>query len=158
MQFRRDDEFSWFFGLLPIGLAVGFGAFLLLRPAPPPPPSKQEVFGCYSAENSPSIRLDAAGMHVQQADFPTIGFHLERSKRGILLTAEAPIRADRTAQGYRFGMNNRGYGWYLRFYRVQNGQTYGVFEESALRGFQMLARDGVSLNYEPVDPAHCTVG
>jgi hypothetical protein len=155
MQFGRDDEFRWFFGLLRTGLALVFGAFLLFGPAAPAPPSREEVFGCYSAENSQNIRLDAAGMHVLQTNFPAVGFHLERSKQGILLTAEAPIRADATSQGYRFGVNSRGAGSYLPFYRVQNGRTYAVFEESDLRSFQMLAGDGATLRYEPVDPAQC---
>ena len=94
-------------------------------------------------------------MHVRQAGYPTIPFHLERSKTGIVLTADAPIRADKTANGYRFGMNKRGIGWFMNFYRVENGQTYGVFDDNLLEGFQMLASDGVYLNYDPTDAARC---
>jgi hypothetical protein len=94
-------------------------------------------------------------MHVRQKGYRTIPFHLERLKTGIALTADAPIRADKTAQGYRFGMDERGIGIFMPFYRVENGRTYGVFEEPLLEGFQMLASDGMNLNYEPTHAARC---
>ena len=43
----------------------------------------------------------------------------------------------------------------MPFYRVENGRTYGVFEEPLLEGFQMLASDGMNLNYEPTHAARC---
>lgn len=94
-------------------------------------------------------------MHVRQAGFPVIPFHLERSKRGIALAADAPIRADKAPNGYRFALNERGIGWFMHFYRVENGRTYGVFDDRLLEGFQMLATDGVYLNYDPTDAARC---
>ncbi|PWG03748.1 hypothetical protein DF286_13320 [Sphingosinicella humi] len=94
-------------------------------------------------------------MHVRQEGFRTIPFHLERLKTGIALAADAPIRADRTAEGYRFGMNESGMGWFMPFYHIENGRMYGVFEERLLDGFQMLASDGINLNYEPTDAARC---
>jgi hypothetical protein len=38
---------------------------------------------------------------------------------------------------------------------VENGQTYGVFDDSLLEGFQMLASDGIYLNYDPSNAAKC---
>ena len=43
----------------------------------------------------------------------------------------------------------------MHFYRVENGRTYEVFDDSLLEGFQMLASDGVYLNYVPTDAAKC---
>jgi hypothetical protein len=63
-------------------------------------------------------------MQIRQAGYPVIPFHLERSKTGIVLTADAAIRADKTANGYRFGMNERGIGWFMHFYRVENGRIW----------------------------------
>lgn len=51
-------------------------------------------------------------------------------------------------------MDSRG-GLFLPFYRVENGQTYGVFDESLLEGFQMPASNGAYLNYVPTDAARC---
>jgi len=155
VQIEANDEFGWFFRALPVLLLVGGIAYLLMQPAPRPAPSNSNVLGCYTAPDSPPILLDAAGMHVRQEGFPVIPFHLEDSKMGIALTADAPIRADKTADGYRFGMDKHGIGRYLDFYRVVNGRTYGVFDESLLKGFKMLASDGAYLSYDPADPAEC---
>ncbi|HET6943287.1 MAG TPA: hypothetical protein VFH89_14095 [Sphingomicrobium sp.] len=155
MQIEANGEFGWFFRALPVMVAIGVVAYFVMRPAPRPAPSNAAVFGCYAAANSPPILLDAAGMHVRQAGYPVIPFHLERSKTGIALTANAPIRADKTTDGYQFGMNKRGIGWFMHFYRVENGQTYGVFDDSLLEGFQMLASDGTYLKYDPSDAAKC---
>lgn len=155
MQDEANDEFGWFFRALPIGAAIAALAYFFMRTPPPPAPSNATVFGCYAAPYSPPILLDGAGLHVRQAGYPVIPFHLERTKRGIALAADAPIRADHTANGYRFGMNERGIGWFMDFYRVENGRTYGVFDDRHLEGFQMLASDGVYLNYEPTDAASC---
>lgn len=155
MRWGEDDEFSWFFRLLPIGLALIMAAFLLFRSPPPSPPANALVFGCYSTPNAPAILLDVAGMHISQGGFPVIGFHLERHNTGIDLVAEAPIRADRSTDGYRYAINRRGVGWFLPFYREQNGRIYGVFDERALNGFRMLASDGAWLDYRPADPPNC---
>ena len=155
MRDKANDEFGWFFRALPIAVAIAALAHFLTRTPPPPAPSNSTVFGCYAAPHSPPILLDGVGLHVRQAGYPVIPFHLERSKRGIALTAGAPIRADNTANGYRFGVSERGIGWFLHFYRVENGRTYGVFDDRLLEGFQMLASDGVYLNYEPTDATRC---
>lgn len=157
MSIEDDDgEFSWFFRLIPFVLIPVFIAVLWWAPSPPKPPANTTVFGCYVATASPPILLDASGMHVKQLGFPAIPYHLERLKTGIALAAEAPIRADKTPTGYRFTVNKRGIGWFMPFYRVENGQTYGVFEVSLLEGFQMLASDGNRINYDPAGPASCT--
>jgi hypothetical protein len=155
MQAEANDEFGWFLGALPVAMVIALVVYFFLRTPPPPPPSNAAVFGCYAASDSPPILLDATGMHVRQAGYPTVPFHLQRSKTGIVLTADRPIRADKTANGYQFGMDKRGVGWFMSFYRVENGQTYGVFDDRLLKGFQMLARDGVYLNYDPTDAAKC---
>jgi hypothetical protein len=155
MQIDTKDEFGRFLRILPLFIAIAAVGYFATRKTPPPPPSNSAVFGCYTAPNSPAILLDASGMHIRQEGYPLIPFHLERSKSGIVLTVEAPIRADKTANGYRFGMNRRGVGWFMHFYRVENGRAYGVFDDRLLEGFQMLARDGAYLNYEPSDAAQC---
>ena len=43
----------------------------------------------------------------------------------------------------------------MHFYRVKSGYSYGVFDDSLLEGFQMLASDGVYLNYVPTDAGKC---
>lgn len=155
MQIEANDEFGRFFRALPVAVAIAALAYFFTRTPPPPAPPNATVFGCYAASGSPPILLDAAGLHVRQAGYPIIPFHLERSKTGTVLTADAPIRADKAANGYRFGMNKRGIGLYMNFYRVENDRTYGVFDDSLLEGFQMLASDGAYLNYEPTDAARC---
>ncbi|WP_146193634.1 hypothetical protein [Sphingosinicella humi] len=155
MRIEANGEFGWLFRLIAVGVAIAGVAYALTGPRAPPTPSSAAVFGCYVAPASPAILLDAAGMHVRQEGFRTIPFHLERLKTGIALAADAPIRADRTAEGYRFGMNESGMGWFMPFYHIENGRMYGVFEERLLDGFQMLASDGINLNYEPTDAARC---
>ena len=155
VQFDDNDEFRWFFRFGPLAFIPAIAGFLYFAPSPPEAPANTTVFGCYSAPDSPSIRLDAAGMHILQSGFPVIGYHLERHKTGIALTADAPIRADRIGVDYRFGMNRRGIGWFLPFYREGRGHTYGVFDPALLESFQMLATDGRSLNYSPAAEANC---
>jgi hypothetical protein len=150
-----SDEFGWFLGALPAVVALGAIAYVLLSSDRDPALPNATVFGCYVAPNSPAILLNASGMHVRQEGYPTIPFHLERHKTGIALTADKPIRADNTGNGYRFGVDRRGSGWFMDFYRVQDGRTYGVFDERDLEGFQMLASDGEYLNYDPADAARC---
>ena len=156
MQVEANDEFGWVFQVvLPIAVAIAALGYYLMRTPSPSALYNATVFGCYAAPNSPAILMDAAGMHVRQAGYPVIPFHLERSKSGIVLMADAPIRADKNADGYRFGIDERGIGWIMPFHRVANGRIYGVFDENLLSGFNMLASDGVDLNYAPADVASC---
>lgn len=152
---EEDDEFGWFFRAIPLVLFPVMIAALWLAPSPPKPPANDSVFGCYGASTGVRIQLDKTGMHIEQPGFPAIPYHLERLKTRIVLTADAPIRADKTTRGYRFGIDKHGIGLFLPFYRVEEGQTYGVFDESLLKGFQMLASDGIILNYVPVKAAEC---
>lgn len=136
-------------------MIAGVLAYLFLSSDRDPALPNATVFGCYAAPQSPPILLDAAGMHVRQVGYPVIPFHLERHKTGIALTADRPIRADKTADGYRFGMDRRGEGWFMDFYKVEDGRTSGVVDERELKGFQMLATDGVYLNYDPATGERC---
>lgn len=149
------DGFSWIVPGVALALVVTFFAYFWFGRSPPAPLPNSTVYGCYEAQDSPSIRLDASGMQILQSDFPRIGFHLELHKTGYDLTADAPIRADWTGSGYRYSIERRGIGWFLPFYRIEGDKTYGVFEPSLLSGFQMLANDGNSLNYTPIDDAKC---
>lgn len=156
MQSDERDEFSWFFLGIPAVCIPLFVAYLWLwAPSPAKPPINSTVFGCYSASNSPRMRLDGAGMHIQQPGFPIVPFHLEILKTGIALTADAPIRADRVGDTYRFGIDSRGEGLFLPFFREEGGHSYGVFDPSLLANFQMLATDGTQLNYRPVEQGDC---
>lgn len=94
-------------------------------------------------------------MHINQKGFPTVGFHLERHKHGINLTAEAPIYAEVSSNGYRYSIATRGIGKFLAFYKVIDGQLYGVFEPDELGSFRMLAYDGRYLPYERTDLEQC---
>ena len=155
MDDSERDEFSWFFSAIPLGLFVVLIAYFWFGPSPPAPLPNSTVYGCYKAPDSPAIRLDASGMQVLQEGFPRIGYHLELHKTGYELTADAPIQADWTGSSYRYSIASRGIGKFLPFYRVQGGQTYGVFEPSLLTRFQMLANDGNWLNYTLVDDDKC---
>jgi hypothetical protein len=155
MQIEANDEFGWFFFTAPIAIGLAALAFVFTRSPPPPAPSNATVFGCYTAPDSPPILLDENGLHVRQADYPVVPFHLETSKAGIALAAGAPMRADKTANGYRFGMHKRGGGLFMPFYRVVNGHSYGVFDARHLEGFQMIAEDLVYLDYAPSEMAAC---
>src|SRR5687767_10902346 len=105
MQIEARDEFRWLSRAIAVGVGIAALAYIFTRSPPASAPSNAAVFGCYSAPAGPAILLDAAGMHVRQEGFRTIPFHLERRKTGIALTADAPIRADRIRDGYRFDMN-----------------------------------------------------
>ena len=151
----NEDGFSGFLRVIPLVLILVFIAFPWLMSSPAKAPANATVFGCYAATAGPPILLDASGTHVKQPGFPTIPYHLERLKTGIALTADAPIRADKAQVGYQFGIDKRGIGRFMPFYRVDNGQAYGVIEASLLEGFQMLADDGTYINYDPAEPARC---
>ncbi|MCB2062055.1 MAG: hypothetical protein KDE25_01090 [Novosphingobium sp.] len=122
---------------------------------PAPPVHNALVFGCYETTAAPSIMLDERGMHINQEGFPSIGFHLERHKQGIALTAEAPIYAKASSDGYRYSIATRGIGKFLEFYKVIDGKLYGVLEPDELGPFRMLADDGRYLSYDRTDREHC---
>jgi hypothetical protein len=155
MQIDGNDEFGRFFILLPIVLAVSLGAYILFGPRPAPPPPNRFAFGCYSTPSGPHILLDAAGMHIRQKDYGSVGYHLERGKTGIALTAEAPINASLQGDRYQFGMDRRGIGRFLPFGEVKNGRRYGVFDEADLSQFSMIADDGVNLIYTRDRQSNC---
>ena len=56
-----------------------------------------------------------------------------------------------------FSIKPPGVGWYLDFFNVINGETYGVFDENALQQFTMLARDGNYLPYRKASERDCQV-
>ncbi|NCP17716.1 MAG: hypothetical protein GW855_00950 [Erythrobacter sp.] len=151
-----DTEFDWFITLLPVGMGASLLVYVLFfSPAPEAPPANSTIFGCYATDSAPPIRIDENGMQILQEGFPLIGFHLERHKQGIVLTAEAPINARPNNGKYVYGISERGIGLFLRFYKVLNGKVYAVFEQAELSGFRMLARDGGYLPYDPVEAAIC---
>lgn len=79
MKFEAGDEFEWFFRAVPIAGIIAGLVYFLMQPPPPPDPANATVFGCYAAPDSPPILLDGTGMHVRQAGYPVIPFHLELS-------------------------------------------------------------------------------
>lgn len=142
-----------FIGL--IGMAAFMGAALFLGPKPKPDPLNHLAYGCFASKDAPPIRLEASGMIIGQKNFPIIGFHLERHKTGIALTAERPISAAPSASGYLYSIDKRGSGKFLNFYKVVNQETYGVFDEADLQRFQMFATDGRYIAYSRANPAEC---
>lgn len=157
MQDDDKDEFSRFFRIVPLVLAPILLASIWLRPAPHPPPQNNTVFGCYTSPNAPKIRLDSKGLQVLQAGFPTVGYHLERMKDGLVLTAESPLRAELRNSGYEFAIDRKGIGVFMPFFRLAGNHVYGVFEDGDLEGFRMLAQDGRWLPYRPSSSADCLV-
>lgn len=151
-------RFSPVLAAIGVGLAAIPVTLFLSRDPPPPEPMNSSAFGCYASADAPAIRLDRQGMQIVQRGFPLIGFHLERSKQGIALTAERPIYAQPSPAGYRYAIAGRGIGRFLEFYRLDHGEIYGVFEETELSGFRMLANDGAYLPYDRVDAARCEAG
>lgn len=137
------------------GIAAMIAAVLFLGPTPVAEPAKSVVFGCYTTALAPPITLDAQGLRIEQAGFPQIGFHLERLKTGIVLTADAPIAAEVYGSRYRYSIIQPGEGLYLDFFKVIGGRRYGVFNESDLSRFTMLTRDGVYLPYEKASEGSC---
>lgn len=136
-----------------IAFAIAIAAFF--RVVAQPPPSNSMAYGCYVADAAPSIRLDQNGMSILQVGFPRIGFHLERHKTAITLTADAPIQAVRSGDRYVYSMYHPGVGWYLDFQHVENGRRFGEFDETRLSMFEMLARDGTDILYNKMSPAKC---
>jgi hypothetical protein len=155
MQSDSEDEFSRFFRIVPLVLAPLLLAYIWFRPASQPPPKNDSVFGCYTSPNAPKVRLDSKGLQVLQAGFPTIGFHLERLKSGLVLTAESPLRVELRASDYEFAIDRNGIGVFMPFFRVVGDQVYGVLEAGDLEGFRILAQDGRWLPYRPSSSADC---
>ncbi|MBL8657022.1 MAG: hypothetical protein JNJ92_06640 [Altererythrobacter sp.] len=133
---------------------IGAVIYMTMRPTRPPP-ANGKAFGCYTTANAPPISLDARGMIIHQSAPIRIGFHLERHKTGIALTADAPIEANPTQTGYIYSIRPPGIGWFMDFFHEVDGRSYGVFDENALRQFTMLARDGIYLPYRKADPVEC---
>jgi hypothetical protein len=137
-------------------LAIVAGAVLFQATRKPAPPNST-VFGCYTNEKSMPIMLDKTGMHIVQKEFPTIPYHLERSKNGINLTADAPIEASMVGDLYKYSIRPPGESWYLSFYKDIDGHRYGVFNDNELSQFEMLARDGTDLGYSKAPLSACTM-
>lgn len=147
------EEHLPFIGL--IAIAVFIGAGLFPGPKSEPDPLNHTAYGCFASQNSPSIRLNPSGMIIRQKNFPIIGFHLERHKTGIVLTAERPISANSSTGGYLYTIDNQGSGRYLPFFKVVNQKTYGVFDEAELHSFHMLATDGRYIAYIKSNLSEC---
>lgn len=136
-------------------IALVIAMFVIFQPSAKPPPPNSSAYGCYIADAAPPIRLDQLGMSILQKDFPRIGFHLERHKTAITLTADAPIQANFVNNRYLYSMYHPGEGWYLDFQRVENGRRYGEFDETQLSMFRMLARDGTEILYNRTSLDRC---
>ncbi len=147
-----ESDMRWLYYAAAIIFVLGF---LFFRPKPLPNPANSMAFGCYANPLAPSIKLDAQGMTIFQKEFPRIRFHLERHKTGITLTANAPISADHVEGRYLYSIDRKGEGRYLNFYTVISDRRYGVFDDSSLNGFTMLAEDGVYLPYQKSQIAQC---
>lgn len=142
---------------------VGYLAAIILavvliatfQPFAKPPPTNARAYGCYVADAAPPIRLDQEGMHILQAGFPRIGYHLEWHKTAITLTADAPIEAIPSGGEYRYSMYSPGEGWYLDFQHFVDGRYYGEFDETKLAMFAMLAQDGRNIIYSKSSSSGC---
>lgn len=137
------------------GTAALIGAVLFLRPKPMPPPKNATVFGCYTASLGPPIILTEDGMKILQSGFPRIGFHLERHKNGIALTAEVGIAAKPIGGRYVYNIVQPGKGLYLYFFKIIDGRRYGVLDERELSQFTMLSTDGIYLSYKKTSGTSC---
>jgi hypothetical protein len=135
-----------------IVVLVGVALYTSTRPRAPDP-SNSKAFGCYTTENAAPILLDAKGMAILQSVAIRIKYHIERTKTGIALTADAPIAAEPMGNRYTFVIKPPGEGWHLDFFNVIDGRRYGVFDENQLSQFSMLALDGTYLPYSkaPLD-------
>ena len=160
MSYNGSPNYTRAFRVLYGAMWVAFvcgGLYLAFRPSAPPP-SSSKAFGCYIAANAPPILLDAKGMMIGQSPPIRIAFHLEASKTGIMLTADAPIIARPGRGGYSYSIESRGIGRFLNFSRDIDGRSYGVFDENELHRFTMLADDGVELFYRKADAVACPGG
>lgn len=147
----RTPDSSWYAAVAAV--AAVFIMIAVFQPFAKPEPKAARTYGCYAADGAPAIRLDATGMHVLQKGFPRIPFHIERHKMAITLTADAPIRADRTDGRYLYSMYRPGIGTYLEFRRADDGA--GEFDEARLSRFVMTATDGTDLIYDRTSPDGC---
>lgn len=117
-------------------------------------PENNVVFGCYSAENAPAIRLDADGLAVENANFASIPFRIERSKLGYSIETARALALDDSGDFPRLIVENEIGGVYLRFYRYDGQRSYGVFELNGPTPFQILGERS-HLNYRPTTAARC---
>lgn len=158
MAYQGGADYDRFAGALVLVLAAamtlvaGYSIFFVPRE---PAPANAKAYGCYTSAEAAPILLDATGMTILQEPVLRMGFHLERDKRGIALTAEAPIAAEPRAATYRYAVRPPGVGVYLPFFREEGGRSYGVFDEGLLDGFTMGASDGAVLPYRKTDAAAC---
>lgn len=143
------------FLVIPIFLPCFIGWVIWHQLNPEPPLKNDYAFGCYSAESAPSIKLDHDGMHVVQKNFPTIPFHLERHKTGIAISADQPIQANIINGSYVYSFFHPGIGYYLDFYRKDNSDRIGVFDETELSSFTMLTRNDSYISYTPAPSSAC---
>ena len=153
----KDDDpaFKWFFGAMPIVLGLVFMSAIFFAPKPTSPPKNEFAFGCYTNELAPPIKLDASGMHILQAGFQTIPFHIEWQKTGFALSADQPIQETAANDRFAFSFYHPGEGTYLHFFHIVNGQSYGVVDEAELSSFTVLANDGTYLAYVSSPKAAC---
>lgn len=136
-------------------IAFGIAMVAIFQPLAKPDPPNFRAYGCYVADAAPAIRLDKNGMSILQKGFPRVGFHLERHKTAITLTADAPIQAEFVNNRYLYSMYDPGEGWYLDFRRIENGRRYGQFDETQLSMFEMLSRNGVNIIYNKTSLDRC---
>lgn len=134
-----------------IGIVI-YAAFITSRD---PEPANSKAFGCYRTSSAAPILLDEEGMTILQQQPLKIGFHLERGKRGIALTAEAPITAERMGTEYLYLIRPPGVGRYLFFFNESDGRASGVFDANALSQFKMHAQDGAALAYTKTALEEC---
>ena len=154
-----DDgaDYQQAFGVLFLAFVIamiGISAYMSLRPRTPDP-INSKAFGCYETGDGPPILLDKNAMTIFQTAPIRIRYHLERQKTGIALTADAPIAAEMIGKRYVFSIKPPGEGWYLDFFKIIDGHTYGEFDENGLRQFTMLARDGTYLPYRKALRSAC---
>jgi hypothetical protein len=138
-----------------VALMVVGAIYMIWRGTNIPPIPNAKAFGCYTTPKAAPILLDQDGMVILQTVPLKIPFHLERHKTGIALTAHAPIAAVSRMGRYQFSIRPPGEGWFLDFYKVIDGHSYGVFNENELRQFTMLARDGAYLPYRRSAQSEC---
>lgn len=146
INYEQKFTFAYYIGVpLIIFCVLGIAIFWprLVTPAP----SNSIAYGCYAANRAPPILLHEGGMKILQVGFPPVSYRLERQKQGIALTAEAPITASQTGRTYTYSISSRGSGRFLSFYKIVNGQRHGVFDDTNLDSFAMLAEDGNYLLY-----------
>jgi hypothetical protein len=139
-------------------IALVIALIAIFQPSAKPPLPNSRAYGCYVADAAPSVRLDRDGMSILQSGFRRIGFHLERHKTAVTLTADAPIQAYRSGNRYYYSLYNPGIGTFLDFKRIENDHLYGQLDESQLSSFAMLANDGTEILYSKTSLDSCQGG